>query len=491
MQLHLLHNWGGGAARWVEDYCRADRKRQNLVLKPIADVSGPGTRLALYEHLADARPIACWKLDPPIRSCAVTHPGYRQILAEIRHLYGVEAIVVSSLAGHALDALATGLPAAVVLHEYFPLCPALFIVFRRRGQAGPGTFCTSCPPERLADCLAHNEYYRFFDDLTAADVLAIRDRFVALVQSGPVRVVVPSPCVRRHVVMIEPRMDRVEFHVIPHGMEPLRGEGEDSALRKPAGGKPMAVVLGRLTHEKGVELLASALPELVRTCDVVLLGCGEPGLALAGPGVKAIPAYDRQRLANLLADLDPDFGLLTSIVPETFSYTLSELMACGIPPVATDRGSFADRIEEGVNGFLFSADVGALLAKVRSLCERPEQLAEVRRNLARFQPQSLEAMVARYHELLPVPALREDACARGLSPMGSLRVPVAEAAAQLPADKTFETAVDELFAMARVKVACSPRLRAWQRPIARVLLAGGYGLVKLGFRLLGRRKKAA
>jgi glycosyltransferase involved in cell wall biosynthesis len=491
VQLHLLHNWGGGAARWVDDFCRADRTRQNLVLKPIAAVSGSGTRLALYDHPADARPIACWRLDPPIRSCAATHLGYQEILAEIRHAYGVEAIVVSSLAGHALDALATGLPTAVVLHEYFPFCPALFIVFRRRGQAGPGTFCTSCPPERLADCLAHNAYYRFFDDLSSADVLAIRDRFVTLVQSDSVHVVAPSLCVKRHVAMIEPRMAGVEIRVIPHGMEPLDPPRDNAVPRRHAGRKPTAVVLGRLTHEKGVEILASALPELVRTCDVVLLGCGEPGLALAGPGVKAIPTYDRQRLATLLADLDPGFGLLTSIVPETFSYTLSELMACGIPPVATDRGSFAERIDEGVNGFLFSADAGALLAKVRSLCDRPELLAEVRRNLLRFRPPSLEAMVAQYHELLPVRAPREGVCAPGLSRKGLRRLPVAEAAGQLPADKTFEAAVDELFAIARVKVACSPRLRAWQRPIARVLLAGGYGLVKLGFRLVGRPTKAA
>jgi len=489
VQLHLLHNWGGGAARWVEDYCRADRKRRNLVLKPIADVSGPGTRLALFENLADARPIACWELDPPIRSCAVTHRGYREILAEIRHVYGVEAIVVSSLAGHALDALATGLPTAVVHHDYFPFCPAMFIIYRRRGESGPGTFCTSCTPERLADCLTHNEYYRFFDDLRAADVLAIRDRFAALVQSDLVTLVVPTPGVRRHVVMLEPRLARIGFRVIGHGMEPLRGEGEDTTPRTCPGRKPRAVLLGRLTPEKGVELLAEALPELSRMCDLALVGCGEPGRALAGPGVKIIPAYDRRRLAALLGDLDPDFGLLLSIVPETFSYTLGELMACGIPPVATDRGSFADRIEEGVNGFLFSPNVDGLLAKVKSLCARPEQLAEVRRNLAGFQPRSLEAMVAEYHEILPLPAFREAGCARGLSPAGSPRLAVVAAPPQIPADKTFEAVIDEFYETTRVKLACTPRLRAWQRPIARFLLAGGCGLVKLGCRLAGRRRR--
>ena len=97
VQLHLLHDWGGGAARWVADYCRADRNRRNLILKPVASVSGVGKRVALFADLADPRPISCWDLDRPILATAVAHPRYRAILREIVDVYGVQAIAVSSL----------------------------------------------------------------------------------------------------------------------------------------------------------------------------------------------------------------------------------------------------------------------------------------------------------------------------------------------------------------------------------------------------------
>ena len=505
VQLHVIHDWGGGAARWVEAYCRADRRRSNLVFKPVADAAGIGRRLALCEGTPGAAPVARWELDPPLLSAAVTHPRYHAALREILETWGVEAILVSSLVGHSLDVLATGLPTAVVLHDYYPFCPAIHITYRDRRQGGPGTVCSSCTPGRLAECLARNEHHRFFDGLTPGEALAVRAQFVALAQSPPVTLVAPSLSVERHLVALEPRLAGANFRVIPHGVAIAAPEGDSpiSGTSVPEGDSPIfaarklgqsparltAVVLGRLSPEKGLHLLREALPELSRLCDVVLLGCGKPGRALARAGVRVIPDYDRVRLPALLAELGADFGLLLSVVPETFSYTLSELIHCRLPPVAVNRGSFADRIEDGATGFLIAPAKEDLLGKVRMLCARPEWLAAVRRRLDEIEPRSLEAMVREYHEVLPLPWFSERRRAVGLGAAVAGRLRAAAAPPVLAGDKTFEARVDEVYAVARVKVACTPRLRPWQRPLVRLVLAGGYGLVKLGCRLVGRRPK--
>ena len=40
VQLHVIHDLGGGSAKWLADYCKADMARTNLVLRPFAlDVS--------------------------------------------------------------------------------------------------------------------------------------------------------------------------------------------------------------------------------------------------------------------------------------------------------------------------------------------------------------------------------------------------------------------------------------------------------------------
>ena len=86
--------------------------------------------------------------------------------------------------------------------------------------------------------------------------------------------------------------------------------------------------------------------------------------------------HDEQRLSALLRSLAPHAGLLASVVPETFSYTLSELSVLGIPAIATALGSFNDRIVDGENGFLFTPDPDALLALVRLLSVQPAMLLQ-------------------------------------------------------------------------------------------------------------------
>ena len=69
-------------------------------------------------------------------------------------------------------------------------------------------------------------------------------------------------------------------------------------------------------------------------------------------------------------------AMSVSIVPETFSYTLSELWAAGIPVLATRLGAFGDRIVDGENGWLFPAgSVNELLrCMVRVLETDPREL---------------------------------------------------------------------------------------------------------------------
>ena len=62
--------------------------------------------------------------------------------------------------------------------------------------------------------------------------------------------------------------------------------------------------------------------------------------------------YQKLELGDYLRRIDADLGLMLSVVPETFSYTLSELWAAGIPVLATRLGAFEDRIVEAQNGWL-------------------------------------------------------------------------------------------------------------------------------------------
>lgn len=119
-------------------------------------------------------------------------------------------------------------------------------------------------------------------------------------------------------------------------------------------------------------------------------------------GWDAIEEYRLEELPGILQSLAPHAAILPSVVAETFSYTLSEIWTLGIPPIATALGAFAERIRDGVSGFLFRPDAGALAALVRDLHQDPARLAAVAAHLAANPTARTAAdMVDEYAQLLP------------------------------------------------------------------------------------------
>ena len=394
VQLHVLHNHGGGIEQWVRDYCSADGERINLILRPYSKGKNYGEGLALYSDVLDSNPLRIWEFPVPIYATTASHLEHRQVLEEILHEYCVDAILVSSLIGHSLDVLETGRPTIFIGHDYFPYCPAINLHYQG--------VCSYCDAGRLADCARNNRLNEIFPEFSGAARLFVRERFLALLAAGNVSIVAPTPSVRDNLVRLEPRFGKLRFEIIAHGHAsdfhpPLSGNNATH-------GRLRVLVLGQLSASKGVALLLDAIDEIVSFADVFLLGCGELGEYFRGrKNVHIVSRYEVNELPGLVADIAPDIGLLLSIWPETFSYTLSELMQLGIPVLATNVGGFADRIEPEVTGFLTEPDAAVLKAKLRLLNEDREAILRVRSNLLVLKPKTPGEMVAEYHRLLPLP----------------------------------------------------------------------------------------
>src|SRR5690606_24954419 len=107
-----------------------------------------GTRLELVDPLEEDQVLLEWQFAAPIATTAVAHDQYRGVFRDVVAAFGVEAVIVSSLIGHSLDALDSGLPTVVVLHDFYPFCPALFAWFDEP--------CGDCGAGRLVRCLESN-----------------------------------------------------------------------------------------------------------------------------------------------------------------------------------------------------------------------------------------------------------------------------------------------------------------------------------------------
>jgi glycosyltransferase involved in cell wall biosynthesis len=398
VRLHVAHSWGGGLSKWVRDFAQTDQAKghgQGLVLRSVGVFGAFGQRLSLYAGDEEVMPLRFWELGVPIHATATAHLQVQQILREIIEEFQVDHVVVSSLIGHSLDVLRTGLPTVVVAHDHYPFCVTLYAEFE--GE------CRSCSRERLADCIQRNPAHRFFGGVQTDDWMDLRQAFIDAVVAHHTPIVAPAPSVALRWQAMMPGLSPAQFRVIAHGLN----LPETPAFSPPDEGPLRVVVLGRLTQEKGANLLSEMIKPLRGFAELILVGCGERiDPAFQGSGIQTIPNFDNTALPSILSQARPHVGLLMSTVPETFSYALSELWHAGIPVVATDSGALADRIAHGVTGFIAPARAEALLDQLRELDGRRDQLATMRGHLLRAPSRGLEEMVLEYLELLPAPAPR-------------------------------------------------------------------------------------
>ncbi len=400
VQLHVMHNWGGGLERWVQDYCRADTVRKNMVLKPARPPARICKTLELYQHIDDDVPIRVWDLSVPIYGTCITNLDYCYILEEIIKDFDIKGIIISSFIGHSLDILNTGIKTLVICHDYYPFCPALNIYF--------DSVCKTCKFSELQRCFKENRYNSHFPEASASGWMPIRKIFFELILHHKITLVAPSSSVKRNLIQLEPALKDVDFVVIPHGVE-LPGNSTEIYRNSIDQEKIKVLILGRLASHKGLDLLKESYREILETANIYLLGCGERGHIFEGiDGIYIIAKdYGLSELREMLKEIAPDIALLLSTVPETFSYTLSELTILEIPTIATKIGSFEDRIEDGVNGFLVTPDKNSLIQKIREVSQERQLLSKVANNLKNTSCRTNQEMVEDYHKLVTLTAISQ------------------------------------------------------------------------------------
>lgn len=391
--LHVMHFWGGGVDKWVRDFARADSAHANLLLATYRIGKEGGQRIVLYADADAKTPLHTWDIARPLLSTEVASLEYREILRQIVAEFDIEAIVVSSLIGHSLDALSQPLPTLVVAHDYYPVCPNINPRFDET--------CGGCKVDDMARCLEASEFREVFGDKPPAQWQALRDAYIGRLLEGRVRMVVPTESVAATLRRLDSRLAAVPIRVIPHGIDFTA-----SKLPVPSAdpARPLRiVVVGRLNAYKGSSLLRSAAPALASLAEIHLLGCGADGMKLAEEfGWSAVERYELADLPRLLAAIAPHAALLPTVVPETFSYTLSELWTLGIPPIATALGAFRERIRDGIDGFLFEPKPEELVRLLAGLKAQPERLAAVARAVSASGPvRTTREMVADYAPMLP------------------------------------------------------------------------------------------
>lgn len=145
----------------------------------------------------------------------------------------------------------------------------------------------------------------------------------------------------------------------------------------------VAVVLGAVGPHKGSRLLEQAAENLAGTrIGIVVIGyLDESNLpSWHRDHLFVHGSYRDQDVGSLVRAYGARVGLFTNVVPESFSYTLSDLWAAGLPVIVPSGGALGDRVRRHGGGWVLpegftGADVASLLVRLFS----PEGSAELSR----------------------------------------------------------------------------------------------------------------
>ena len=396
--LHVLHGWGGGAERWVRDFCKSFNQAHHLVLKSCGSHARKchGEWLELHDGGLNGPPLQRLALPEPIADTALENAGYRTLLAELIARHSIDAVIVSSLIGHSLDALRSGLPTTRIVHDHYPLWPVL-----HRDFSDPHLRFDEA---QRRDDLAATDTDRIFANTDPAHWKALRDGVVNALLAANAQLIAPSRSALANDLRLAPELASLATTVIAHGLGawPVQAPRAAAPIAR---GKLRLVMPGRVRAGKGALLLEQVLPRLRGHAEVFLLGAGGDAHEFFGmDGVHILLDYRREELPALLARLAPDAAMLLPTVAETFGYMLSELRDLGWPVIATRMGAYAERIDDGANGFLVDANADAIVDRIVALSGQRPLLDRVREHLATQREPGLEVMAAAYASVLDLPA---------------------------------------------------------------------------------------
>lgn len=227
----------------------------------------------------------------------------------------------------------------VYAHDMYLCCPSVH--FLLDGRTYCGILENDGEPERCPAC-SHG-----------AGLERHRALFRPLLDAAE-RVITPSPVVSRALRIAYPRLDAGKIRFFEH--QEAVAAGEKPAARHPR--KRLAFVGAGVAH-KGWEVFErlSGHPDVRRRYDLYHLGEAVSGTL---EGVVHVPFSIRgpegvQAGVRLLLEHEIDAVLLLSVVPESYSYTLHEALAAGVPVLAfRQSGNIAHKIlEKKVYGAVF------------------------------------------------------------------------------------------------------------------------------------------
>jgi glycosyltransferase involved in cell wall biosynthesis len=276
-----------------------------------------------------------------------------EVKPDLAHFHNIHAHLTASIVA---PLRARGIPIVWTLHDYRLICPNTSLLSR-------GRICERCIPNRFYNAV----FQRCKKGSLPASFIAMLTTLYDRLERIPTRVdrfIAPSDFLKSK--LLEGGFDGARIECVPNFID-LAGH---AGLPE----KNYFCYVGRLSHEKGLDILIGAVAKL-GAGRLLIVGGGPEEYALKqlaaelGAGRVEFAGYQSgAELRRILAE--SQFVVLPSRWYENLPFAVMEAFASSKAVVAARIGGIPEMVDDGVNGLLFPPeDADALAACLRRMLD--------------------------------------------------------------------------------------------------------------------------
>ena len=306
--------------------------------------------------------------------------GMRPIAVHFHHLMHWDSLILP------LIAKKLGMRVVIGLHDFYSICPV-----HNQLEYGTNSPCgiPRCgSSERCTPCLTGYASGNEAIVSRLSDYASLRLSLVERVLNEADAVVVPSHFLRSRLVRAFPKVSPL---IVPHGVNAAESTHESTGSPRVLG------FFGGDQTMKGARLIIE-IAEKLADLPIVIEIHGR----IKGFSPNALPAnirlrgfYNPQDAGQRMSETD--MVLIPSFYEESFSVTLSEAWAAGVPSMVSNRGALPERVIDGTNGWVVAEQTAdAWAARIREACGDTSQWNRIKRNVQRLNPVSLADAAKQY-----------------------------------------------------------------------------------------------
>jgi GT2 family glycosyltransferase/glycosyltransferase involved in cell wall biosynthesis len=332
--------------------------------------------LTLY-HYSDRKLFSLEErqLTPPVSLPNHDSQAYGEAVCYLLSRYDVSLIHIRHISWHGLSLTAIcksmDIPIVFSFHDYYMLCPSIQLLDQKFQFHEPGEKeehprrSPLWPANKLAESQSGRGEWR---------------RMMARALEPCSTFVTTSEDAKARLLRGMPSLAGKPFEVIEHG----RDFPEPLNLRAAPEHRLRVIVLGGYSVHKGANLIETVL-RMDREGLVEFHVFGRKDTKPKHPRLITHADYHRKELARLTRRINPHIAAVLSIWPETYSHTLSESWAMGLPVLATDLGAVGERVRAHSGGWLVEPSPEGILKQLERLAASPDEITARADEVANWQ----------------------------------------------------------------------------------------------------------